>query len=34
MRVKATLENGGTLKSVFDCDKNQEMCKEKGCVCY
>ena len=25
---KAILENGGTLKSVPDCYKNQEMCKK------
>ena len=25
---KAILENGGTLKSVPDCYKNQEMCNE------
>ena len=25
---KAILENGGTLKSVFDCCKNQEMCNK------
>ena len=27
MSYKAILENGGTLKSVPDCYKNQEMCK-------
>ena len=28
MRDKAILENGGTLKSVPDCYKNQEMCNK------
>ena len=27
---KAILENGGTLKSVPDCNKNQEMCNKAG----
>ena len=28
MSVKAILKNGGTLKSLSDCDKNQEMCNK------
>ena len=28
MRDKAILKNGGTLKSVPDCNKNQEMCNK------
>ena len=31
MCVKAILENGGTLKSVPDCYKNQEICHKAQC---
>ena len=31
---KSILENGGTLNSVIDCYKNQEMCKKQFLITY